>query len=96
VEFEWDNAKDSSNQRKHGVSFSEATELFTADQEYLEIFDSGHSDTEDRFIAIGEIRRGVAVVVFTERDDDTIRIIGARLATRPERDKFYGYLDEQL
>ena len=94
MDFQWDKSKDASNQRKHGVSFSEATELFTANQDYLEIFDSAHSGTEDRFIGIGEIQRGVAVVVFTERDEDVIRIIGARFATRREREKYHAYLDE--
>ena len=44
----------------------------------MEIFDAAHSDNEDRFIAIGEIGRGIAVVVYTEREKDLIRIIGAR------------------
>ena len=96
MEFQWDKAKEASNQRKHGLSFSEAKELFTANQDYLEIYDSTHSDTEDRFIAIGEIQRGVAVVVFTERDEDVIRIIGARFATKYEREKYHVYLDEIL
>jgi uncharacterized DUF497 family protein len=96
VNFEWDDAKALSNLNKHGVSFSEAKELFESGRDYLEIFDSAHSVSEDRFIAIGEIRRGVAVVVFTERDDDVIRIIGARFATSREKEKYSSYMDEQL
>ena len=46
VNFEWDSAKDLSNQKKHGVSFAEAKELFEADKDYLEIFDSDHSEIE--------------------------------------------------
>lgn len=65
--------------------------LFTSDEDYLEIFDTVHSDMEDRFLAIGEIRRGNAVVVFTERDGDLIRIIGARFATKREQDCYYSY-----
>jgi uncharacterized DUF497 family protein len=49
VEFEWDDAKDSSNQEKHGVSFDEARTLFTSGDDYLKIFDADHSDSEDRF-----------------------------------------------
>ena len=33
----------------------------------------------------GEIDRGIAVVVFTEPDEDTTRIISARWATERER-----------
>ncbi|MHA7817646.1 MAG: BrnT family toxin [Pseudohaliea sp.] len=85
MKFEWDAAKNRANQRKHGLSFDEARQLFEHGDDYLEIFDEAHSSLEDRFIAIGEIQRGVAVVVYTERDEDVIRIIGARFATRREK-----------
>lgn len=96
MEFEWDDDKDLSNQRKHGLSFSEAQALFENDQDYLEVLDPEHSDLEDRFLAIGEIRLGIAVVVFTEREGDVIRIIGARFATKREQQKYYAYLDQNL
>ena len=96
MKFEWDDTKDRSNQRKHGLSFSEAKELFEGNQDYLEIFDSAHSDMEDRFIAIGEIRRGIAVVVFTEREEEVVRIIGARLATKREQERYHEYLDQNI
>ncbi len=94
MRFEWDDTKDRSNQSKHGLSFSEAKQLFKGSQDYLEIFDASHSDVEDRFIAIGEIRRGIAVVVYTEREEDLIRIIGARFATRQERERYRAYMDQ--
>ena len=94
MRFEWDDAKDRSNQRKHGLSFTEAKELFEGSRDYLEIFDAAHSDNEDRFIAIGEIGRGIAVVVYTEREEDLIRIIGARLATRREQERYRAYMDK--
>ena len=94
MRFEWDDAKDRSNQQKHGLSFSEAIQLFHSGQDYLEIFDVGHSQEEDRFIAIGEIHRGVAVVIYTERDKDVVRIIGARMATNRERDRFREHMDQ--
>ncbi len=53
VHFSWDPAKAESNVRKHGVSFEEASELFTSGVDYLEIFDDAHSESEERFIAIG-------------------------------------------
>lgn len=84
MEFEWDPAKNEANRGKHGLSFDEVSELFTSSRDYLEIYDGTHAAEEDRFIAIGVIRRGVVVVVFTERGDEVIRIIGARLATRAE------------
>lgn len=84
MRFDWDPNKDHANQQKHGLSFDEATELFADNNDYLEIYDEKHSDEEDRFIAIGPIRAGVVVVVYTERQDDVIRIVSARRATRKE------------
>jgi len=62
VDFEWDDQKNLINEQKHGISFEEARGLFESKVDYLEIFDSEHSDFEDRFIAIGPIVRGLIVV----------------------------------
>ncbi len=93
VDFEWDDAKDLSNQRKHGLSFSEARQLFESGADYLEIFDSEHSESEDRFIAIGPIDRGLVVVVYMEREEEIIRIIGARLANKREQALYRSHMD---
>lgn len=80
------------------MSFEESTELFKAGVDYLEIYDEQHSDEEDRFIAFGPIKRGVIVVAYTERDDDVLRILSARMATRKERqhyEKFEGAKHER-
>ncbi|GDX81751.1 hypothetical protein LBMAG42_35620 [Deltaproteobacteria bacterium] len=81
----WDPAKNDANVRKHGVSFEEAQALFASGEDYLELFDDAHSDTEDRFIAIGPIARGLVLVVWTEWEDEVVRIISARWATPFER-----------
>ena len=70
-------------------------ELFAPRVDYLEIFDDAHSDFEDRFIAIGPIRRGLVLVVWTERDEETIRIISARWATKREERFYYDYMARQ-
>jgi uncharacterized DUF497 family protein len=88
VRVTWDRAKNLSNQKKHGLSFEDASELFRSGVDYLELFDEDHSDEEDRFIAIGPIRRGLVLVVWTERDGDVVRIISARWATRNEQKLF--------
>jgi uncharacterized DUF497 family protein len=85
VRFEWDDAKDLLNHEKRGISFAEARRLFESGVDYLEIFDNEHSDSEDRFIAICPIERGIVVIVYTERDEDIIRIIGARWANTREQ-----------
>ncbi len=95
MRVEWDPAKNLANQPKHDVSFEEAAELFTSGRDYLEIFDAPHSELEDRFIAIGLVRRGVVLVVWTERDEDVIRIISARWATTREAQMYRENLEQR-
>ena len=93
MRFEWDPKKNLANQAKHGVSFEEASEVFSS-TDCLEIYDTDHSIDEDRFIAIGTTSSGVLVVVFTERQEDIIRILSARHATRAERHRLNEYSRE--
>ncbi|MBK6580364.1 MAG: BrnT family toxin [Sandaracinaceae bacterium] len=94
MRFEWDPKKDRQNVTKHGVSFKEAEELFTSDADFLEIYDAEHSHTEERFIAIGPVRRGLVLVVYTERSDDIIRIISARWASSSERTLYVEHMEQ--
>ena len=91
MEFEWDPGKADLNEQKHGLSFEEATDLFRGLADCLEIYDEAHSVREDRFIAVGPIRLGVIVVVYTERQEDVMRILSARMATAEERARFEAY-----
>jgi hypothetical protein len=84
VRIVWDDSKNAANRRKHGVSFEEASALFTDGDEYLEIFDETHSEEEDRFVAIGPIARGLVLVAYAEGDNDAVRIMSARRATKRE------------
>jgi uncharacterized DUF497 family protein len=81
----WDPAKNLANQKKHGISFQEAARLLTSRSDYLVIYDEAHSGDEDRFIAIGPIRRGTVVVVWTEEVEEDVRILSARWATVREQ-----------
>lgn len=49
----WDEGKNIENRRKQGSSFEEAKKLLAPGSDYLEIFDEAHSESEERFIAIG-------------------------------------------
>ena len=88
MRFDWDEAKNRQNRRKHGVDFEEARRLLESATDYLEIFDAEHSSDEDRFIAVGPTRRGILVVVWTDCGDDVVRIISARTATQREAEWF--------
>ncbi len=92
VRFEWDEAKAEANLRKHGVAFEEARRLLEG-AEFLEIFDEDHSDTEERFVAVGPVEHGVITTVYTERDDDVVRIISARTATPAEIRMYQQYVE---
>src|SRR5512145_1295854 len=91
MRFVWDHEKDKINRAKHGLSFEDSTELFNSGVDYLEIYDEGHSEIEDRFIAVGPIKRGVIVVAYTEREDDVLRLLSARMATKNERRRYEAY-----
>jgi len=92
MRFDWDRSKDETNREKHGLSFDEAKALFTSGVDYLELFGAEHSVSEDRFIAIGPIARGIVVVVWTEQPADTIRIISARVASSREAELFHQHM----
>ena len=84
IEFEWGPEKAASNESKHGVSFTEAATAF-GDPLSLTIFDPDHSETEDRFMLLGESTLGNIIVVSHTAQNGTIRIISARRANRRER-----------
>jgi uncharacterized protein len=85
VKFEWDSRKASSNLRKHSVSFAEAVTVFQ-DPLALIFDDELHSYKEHREIIIGySVLNRLIFVCFSERDENTLRIISARLPTRNER-----------
>jgi uncharacterized DUF497 family protein len=85
MEFEWDRAKDAANQRKHGIGFREASEIFRG---LIVVSDDVRRDYgERRLIALGEYDGDVIRVVFTERGD-SIRIISAWKANRNDRQSY--------
>lgn len=85
--FEWDEDKAAANIRKHGISFETAGRVFQ-DDSLIEIFDSLHSEDENRMLAIGLVDE-ILSVVYTERHEQTIRLISARKATKKERSMYY-------
>ena len=86
--FEWDEDKARSNWVKHRVSFDEATTVF--DDSLARIFDDElHSKDETRELIIGHsINKRLVVVCFTERPNERIRIISARVNTPKERKQY--------
>jgi uncharacterized DUF497 family protein len=90
MQFEWDEAKNLENIRKHEIDFADIPAMF--DGEMLIELDNRFDYGEDRWFGIGFLGFGIAVVVWTERRKNIIRIISARRANRHEQKRFEQYL----
>ncbi len=85
MEFEWHNAKNDENLRKHGLDFDLARRVF--DDPYLIEYDDDYP-YEDRVNAIGVIDGYMVRVTYTMRGD-VCRIISARGAERHEQRRYH-------
>ena len=95
IRFEWDEAKNASNQRKHGISFEEASQVFW-DPLHVMVAERV-VDGEQRWQTLGLAHRRTGslfllLIAHTVREDrehgefiEVIRIISARRATSEER-----------
>lgn len=83
VGFEWDEANRRKSEEKHGIAASEAEEALLNDP--LCQVDEGHSDDEQRYVALGVTNDGRRLFVsFTVRRS-RVRIVSARPMSRKER-----------
>ena len=83
MKFEWDENKNISNIKKHGIDFNDAKEIFN--DEYRKISpDLRKNYKEERWITIGKIADIIIVLVYTIRNSNH-RIISARYAKKKER-----------
>jgi uncharacterized protein len=95
MKFQWDPSKAASNISKHGVSFDEAMTVFK-DPLALIFDDNIHSENELREIIIGmSALRKILLVCFVERQEDIVRIISARPATKQEIKDYEEYAHSQ-
>lgn len=82
MRIEWDEAKNRRNIRKHGIDFADVETMFN--YPLLTLLDDREDYGELRWISIGPLQALIAVVVYAERNQDVLRIISARKATRSE------------
>ena len=88
LRFTWDPAKALANLRKHDVGFLEAATAFS-DPHSISIPDPDHSSpAEERGLLLGYSQQGRLLVIAHTAQGDEIRLINARLATRPERETY--------
>jgi hypothetical protein len=93
MKFEWDENKNRSNRKKHGISFQAAVAIFN-DPFILLIKDRIESG-EQRWHAIGTAEAAILLVVHVYREETehgeekSIRIISARGASKRERRRYF-------
>lgn len=92
MQFEWDEKKNKSSIKSHGVSFEEAAEVFD-DPFCISMLDKRFNYYEERWISLGSTIKGKIIVTgyayyLAENSEERIRIITARKATRKEREQY--------
>ena len=87
MRFEWDEAKNRANIRKHGFDFADAEDMFRVP---LLVRPATREDYgEERWIGIGILAGGtLAFVVFSEPMPGTVRIMSFRKAKYAERKEY--------
>ena len=87
ISFVWDDKKARNNPSKHdGITFQQAAEAFF--DPFLIIVDaSRNKEARDAVIGL-DTRWNLLVVVHIEREENVIRIMSARKATRQERAEY--------
>ena len=92
INFEWDENKNKTNQKKHGINFEEAKTIFYDDNAIL-FDDPEHSIEEERFLILGISKHeNLCIVSHCYRSgDNMIRIISARKATKIEVKTYNSY-----
>jgi uncharacterized DUF497 family protein len=90
--FEWDSVKLARNQKKHKISFELAATVFN-DPLMLTVPDIDHSETEERWLSLGQAENSkLLVVIHTYQEisshEASVRIISARPVTKHEQHQY--------
>jgi uncharacterized protein len=83
MKFEWDPQKNAANITKHELDFADAARIFSLPLRIS--LDERQNYDEDRWVGLGMLDGRIVMVVFTEPDWETIRIISLRKALPHER-----------
>jgi uncharacterized DUF497 family protein len=86
MKFEWDDAKRKSNIKKHGFDFVDAEKVF--DGATFTINDDRFDYGKNRYITLG-MSEGIVVVITHLEEDELIRIISIRKATKNEQKIYF-------
>lgn len=94
MKFEWDQQKNQANIAKHGIDFTDAPRVFNLPLRIS--LDERQDYGEDRWIGLGILDGRFVVVIFTEPNEQTIRIISLRKALPYERKRYEQFLKDEL
>jgi len=94
MKLEWDERKNQSTYARHGFDFADAFRIFNLPM--VVDLDEREDYSEDRLIGIGLLDGRVVVVVYTEPNEETVRIISLRKALSHERKRYEQYLKNRL
>lgn len=94
MNFEWDERKNGANIDKHGFDFADAYRIFNLPMAVE--FDARTDYAEDRWIGTGILDGRAVVIIYTEPDQETVRIISRRKALSYERKNSDQYLKNRL
>jgi hypothetical protein len=86
MKFIWDRRKNEANIKKHELDFADAYKVFEFPM--LVGLDDREEYGEDRWVGVGLLESRVVVIVFTEPDENTTRIISFRKATTDESKRY--------
>ena len=92
--YEWDENKRLANIARRELDFADAWQIFDAPM--LIDIDNREDYGETRFIGFGFLKNFVVAIIFTEQDEETIRVISLRKALKYEREYFEEYIANQL
>jgi hypothetical protein len=86
MKFEWDDAKRKSNIKKHGFDFVDAEKVFNGAT--FTINDDRFDYGKNRYITLG-MSEGIVIVITHLEEDELIRIISIRKATKNEQKIYF-------
>jgi len=91
LDITWNPTKAQTNLAKHGVSFTQAATVLL-DPLALTVFDTAHSEDEERWFTLGVCGEKLLAVTHTYQstgpNSARVRIISAREATHRERQQY--------
>ena len=94
MQLEWDSQKNKANIAKHNLDFADASKVFRLPLRVS--LDKRQNYGEERWIGLGLLDGRVVVIVFTEIDKETVRIISLRKALPTERKRYEQYIRDEL